>query len=128
MCVIFPTDLIRKYGLFKRETTIYNDDDYYYYDRTSYSYLNFGYERDIYGALVKRNAVCMGYAISFKAAMDKMKVPCTFELTKSGDHVWNKVKIGKKWYAVDTTWNDVYNIKYYLLIKKHPCSGKQKSF
>lgn len=32
MCVIFPTDLIRKYGLFKRETTIYNDDDYYYYD------------------------------------------------------------------------------------------------
>lgn len=97
-------------------------------NRVNYSYQSFGYERDIYGALVKRNAVCMGYAISFKAAMDKMKVPCTFELTKSGDHVWNKVKIGKKWYAVDTTWNDVYNTKYYLLIKKHPCSGKQKSF
>lgn len=73
-----------------------------------------------YGAIVERKAVCMGYALAFKAAMDKMKIPCKYGKNLREDHLWNKVKVGKKWYVVDVTWNDATKKNSYLLTKKHP--------
>lgn len=73
-----------------------------------------------YGAIVEHKAVCMGYALAFKAAMDKLKIPCKYGKNLREDHLWNKVRVGKKWYVVDVTWNDATKKNSYLLTKKHP--------
>ncbi len=74
-----------------------------------------------YGALVDRKATCMGYSLAFKDAMNRLGISCTYAMNASHSHIWNKVKVGKKWYHVDVTWNDQKG-KYanrYLLKKSH---------
>ena len=68
---------------------------------------------NIYGALVNKEAVCEGYARSFKYLMDELNIPCTIvigEATNSKgeteNHAWNYVQIEGTWYAIDTTWDD----------------------
>lgn len=68
---------------------------------------------DVYGALVKHEAVCEGYARAFKYLMDEMGVPCVIVMgkgtnsqEKTENHAWNYVQINGKWYAVDATWDD----------------------
>ena len=68
---------------------------------------------NIYGALVKGEAVCEGYARSFKYMMDAMGIPCTLVIGKGNNregqienHAWNYVQMGEVWYAVDVTWDD----------------------
>ena len=68
----------------------------------------------IYGILVKKKAVCEGYANTFKYLMDKMNIPCvivygtaTISSGESEAHAWNYVQLeNEKWYLVDTTWDD----------------------
>ncbi len=79
------------------------------YDRT----ISNLYIYDIYGALVNKDAVCEGYAKSFKYLMDKLGIPCVMvigEATNSTgnteNHAWNYVEINNNWYAIDTTWDD----------------------
>ena len=68
----------------------------------------------IYGVLVKKKAVCEGYANAFKYLMDKMNIPCVIvygtATNSSGEteaHAWNYVQLeNEKWYLVDTTWDD----------------------
>lgn len=72
-----------------------------------------------YGCLVKHKAVCAGYAETFNAIMFQLDIPC--KEVSAHNHAWNKVKVGKKWYYVDVTWNDcVKNKTKYLLKKSHP--------
>ena len=76
---------------------------------------------NVYGALVDRKASCMGYSLAFKDAMNRLGISCTYVMNASRSHIWNKVKVGKKWYHVDVTWNDQKG-KYanqYLLKKSH---------
>ena len=68
---------------------------------------------DIYGALVKKESVCEGYAKSFKYLMDSVEIPCVIvagEGTNSEgnteNHAWNYVELDGKWYAIDCTWDD----------------------
>lgn len=68
---------------------------------------------NIYGALVKGEAVCEGYARSFKYLMDCLDIPCTLVIGKGvntegnmENHAWNYVKLNESWYAVDCTWDD----------------------
>lgn len=68
---------------------------------------------DIYGALVKNECVCEGYAKSFKYLLDQMNIPCIIVIGKATNtkgqtenHAWNYVQINEKWYAVDCTWDD----------------------
>lgn len=68
---------------------------------------------NIYGAMVNHEAVCEGYARSFKYLMDSLGIPCTLVIGngtntegKTENHAWNYVQIGDKWYAVDSTWDD----------------------
>jgi len=35
------------------------------------------------------------------------------------NHIWNKVKVGKKWLHVDVTWNDCTHSTKYLLKSSH---------
>lgn len=68
---------------------------------------------NIYGAMVNGEAVCEGYARSFKYLMDTLGIPCTLVIGKgtnsegrTENHAWNYVQIGSYWYAVDSTWDD----------------------
>lgn len=68
---------------------------------------------NIYGTLVNKQAVCEGYAKTFKYMMDGLGIPCTLTIGtgtnsdgKTENHAWNYVKVQEKWYAIDTTWDD----------------------
>lgn len=68
---------------------------------------------NIYGAMVNNEAVCEGYARSFKFLMDGLGIPCTLVIGKgtntegrTENHAWNYVQIDNNWYAVDSTWDD----------------------
>lgn len=64
------------------------------------------------GVFEKGVAVCNGYAEAFKKIIDHYGIENRFVTgsangTKGWDgHAWNLVKIGTRWYHVDTTWND----------------------
>lgn len=68
---------------------------------------------NLYGALINGEAVCEGYARSFKYLMDAMGIPCTIVIGKgtnsegnTENHAWNYVQLDGTWYAIDTTWDD----------------------
>ncbi len=62
---------------------------------------------EISGALLKKYAVCSGYAKTFKYLCDMADLECTYVTgTARGSHAWNQVKIDGKWYNVDVTWDD----------------------
>lgn len=101
---------------------------------------------NIYGAMVNGEAVCEGYARSFKYLMDSLGIPCTLVIGKgtnsegkTENHAWNYVQIDGNWYAVDSTWDDpVSNVgwvsqsskyRYFLkgsndILKDHVPSGQ----
>ncbi len=71
------------------------------------------YVSTAYGALVNGLAVCEGYSRLFKAAMDKLGVPCEIvtgyyvEGETMEPHMWNHVQdTDGKWYGIDVTMND----------------------
>lgn len=72
---------------------------------------NAPYIRTIY-ALVTHEGVCEAYARSMQVILTKLDIPCVLVhgIQNSGDapemHMWNKVQIGGKWYAIDATWDD----------------------
>jgi|GEM_PF-3557637 len=66
-----------------------------------------------YGVIVRKTAVCDGYARSFKLFMNRLGIPCQYVtglgVNSSGSseaHAWNRIQIGGEWYQVDTTWAD----------------------
>ena len=68
---------------------------------------------NIYGAMINGEAVCEGYARSFKYLMDSLGIPCTLVIGKgtnsegrTENHAWNYVQVGNYWYAIDCTWDD----------------------
>ncbi len=101
---------------------------------------------NIYGAMVNGEAVCEGYARSFKYLMDSLRIPCTLVIGKgtnsdgnTENHAWNYVQIEERWYAVDSTWDDPVSVtgwvsqsskyRYFLkgsndMIKDHTPSGQ----
>lgn len=62
---------------------------------------------DAYGCLVNKKANCSGYALGAAACYNKLGIRNSFVYSYTKNHVWNKVKIGGKWYQVDTCWNDM---------------------
>lgn len=67
----------------------------------------------IYGALVKGQANCEGYARSMQYLLEKLGVQCrvivgtaTNSNEKTEGHMWNVVTIDSKDYNLDTTWDD----------------------
>jgi hypothetical protein len=72
-----------------------------------------GSDQDIYGALVKKRALCAGYAEAFSYLLSKAQIKSS---VISGDaigndgigvsHAWNLVYIDGEPYYFDVTWND----------------------
>lgn len=74
---------------------------------------NVGHIRTAYGALVKGESLCEGYARTVKAVLDKLGIPCVlvqggFQRTSDNvePHMWNYVQIGNQWYGLDATMDD----------------------
>ena len=67
-----------------------------------------------YGVLVEGEAVCEGYARTFQMLMNGLGVDCVGISGKAEDllHMWNAVRLGDSWYAVDVTWDD-HDEEYY---------------
>ena len=63
---------------------------------------------DVYGTLVNKEAVCQGYAETFKMFCDYYKVPCVcITGDAGGPHMWNAVQMDDgNWYIIDITWDD----------------------
>ena len=71
---------------------------------------NVGFLRTAYG-LVTHEGVCEAYARSLQLVLNQLGIPCVpiHGTQTSGtpeNHMWNAVRIGNKWYAVDATWDD----------------------
>ena len=60
----------------------------------------------LYGALVKKYAVCQGYAEAYKVLMNYLGVPCETVASEKMNHVWDYVRIGGDWFHVDPTYDD----------------------
>lgn len=79
-----------------------------------------------YGVFVKKKAVCDGYSMAFKELCDYYKIPCMIVYGQAKNkygvyenHAWNIVKLNKKWYAVDCTFDDSSkSSKWFLCGKK----------
>ena len=60
--------------------------------------------------------VCEGYSKALMVLCRELGIPCVVVEGKAkssvndtpGGHMWNYVKLGSAWYAVDSTWNDPY--------------------
>lgn len=83
------------------------------------------YAHSSYGALVKGECVCEGYAKALKVLCDQLNIPCKMVLgtgyTSDGSdaHMWNYIRMEDgNWYAADATWDDQSQKIYddYLLV------------
>lgn len=61
------------------------------------------YSRGIGGLLYKK-AVCSGFAMIFKEAMDRMGIECHYQNIE-GHHSWNIAKLDGKYRALELTWD-----------------------
>lgn len=59
-----------------------------------------------YGVLVNHKGVCQGYALAFNLIMDELGIDSEYVSSEEMNHAWNYVKVSKKWYHVDVTWDD----------------------
>lgn len=61
-----------------------------------------------YYAMIKGSSACQGYATLLYKMMTEAGIPCRVITgnAKGQLHAWNIVKIGKKWYNIDATWDD----------------------
>lgn len=60
----------------------------------------------IYGTLVKKKAVCQGYALTFMYLMKRQNVVCGYVSSNAANHAWNVVYLNNQWYHMDATWDD----------------------
>ncbi len=91
-------------GLF--DTIKYNDaaaDDFVQNNyKFSEQYIN---TQNVYGALVKNDAVCSGFAKSFKLIADSIGIENQIIIGayRGVPHIWNMVNIDGEWYYIDST-------------------------
>lgn len=62
----------------------------------------------VYGTLIKKKALCEGYAKSFSYMCNRLGIE-NIIVTGYTDvpHMWNMVRLDGDWYHVDVTWDDV---------------------
>jgi hypothetical protein len=67
-----------------------------------------------YSALINGKSVCAGYSRAFQHIMMQLGIPtyyCT-GIAKGGPHAWNIIKLGDKFYNVDSLWDDSIGEQY----------------
>ena len=66
-------------------------------------------DQNIQSALLYHQSVCAGYARAFQYILHRLGLFCTYvtgQATEGGDHAWNIVRMGDRYYNVDVTWGD----------------------
>lgn len=58
------------------------------------------------GVLLRGKGVCQSYALAYMLLLDRMGIEARYVNSKAMDHAWNLVRINRKWYHVDVTWDD----------------------
>ena len=77
-----------------------------------YDYANYlngtipGTSYSAYGVLVKRTAVCQGYALAYKYLCNQVGIDCYMVTSTAMNHAWNMIVLGENLYQVDVTWDD----------------------
>lgn len=61
---------------------------------------------NMYGVLVNKNAVCMGYTLAYDYLLSKVGIESDYCSSDSLNHAWNIVYIDGVPYHVDITWDD----------------------
>lgn len=93
---------IKKMKPYKKVRTIHD----FIVENASY---DITYKNDsAYDNLILKSSVCHGYAVLAYKMLKEAGIPCriiTGESRGEG-HAWNIVKLGKKWYNLDCTWDD----------------------
>ncbi len=65
---------------------------------------------DAYNFLVEGTGVCQSYTLTYSALLSYFDIPVSYCTGYAGeDHIWSLVKLGGRWYHVDTTWGDPYS-------------------
>lgn len=54
-----------------------------------------------YGVLKNRNAVCVGYATTFRLFMQMLGIECKVVHSSDCTHTWNLIKLDDEWYHTD---------------------------
>ena len=72
---------------------------------------------------INGSAVCQGYSLLFYKMAIEAGVPC--RCVTSDNHAWNIVKLGKKWYHIDVTWDDPISSKPMLVYTYFLFGSKQ---
>lgn len=62
--------------------------------------------RSAYSALVRRKAVCEGYAMAYYHLMNMAGIASGYAHGIGISHIWNYVRVNGNWYHVDVTWDD----------------------
>lgn len=72
------------------------------------------------GAFLEKETVCIGFSMAFERCMSALGIESRIilgdanfgkkvrTLPWNGNHAWNEVKIGEKWYNIDVTWLSSY--------------------
>lgn len=73
--------------------------------------LDTSYTQSAYGALIRKQCVCQGFAEAFKRLMDQAKINCDIVygqvIGSKSLHAWNIVALGNEsnYYHIDVTWD-----------------------
>lgn len=80
-------------------------------ENTTYSNTDQEYESEADGPLVYGQALCEGYSKAFMYLAQQLGYPCicSVGVANLDDHMWNMVKVNRRWYNVDVTWDDPDN-------------------
>ena len=67
------------------------------------------YDQSAYSVFFANRTVCAGYSAAFAIIMGACgyDTMCLTSSISGYEHEWNKIKIGKKWYNMDVTWDDL---------------------
>ncbi len=81
-----------------------------------------------FGALVRGQAACSGYARAFKALCDAMGVSCYYIHSTGNDHQWNMVEFNDGYYFVDVEANDSSGFDWIYHSSTHPYAYDTAAF
>ncbi|BBF41878.1 S-layer protein [Lachnospiraceae bacterium KM106-2] len=81
-----------------------------------------------YDALITKKSVCEGYALALQRLLLESGVECRVMPGKAGNekHMWNIVKVGKKWYNLDATTDARNHSRYCYLCCNDELIGYQR--
>ncbi len=95
----------------------------FYDDKFILARMNTASNQNIYGAIVKKEAICDGIADAYKYICNQCHLECITiigyisDISKEMYHAWNLVKIYDNWYLIDATWNLGENYFDFFMVK-----------